>query len=183
MLQHDSPLGVHCDSQPLKSAFSGPEQADVSPYTPTSAAPYLEKICSGFIKAINERDLYPESPVWADHCDPDFKADHDCPVRKKKIVMNLEEWLRTKRDMIAGDCPEYRIEIPEQNTTIYQKEGAAEVFLVIKSFGLIEGVVAQDVGVFEFKYGRGRWMAIKYRGLRGLNDGLSVYGAPEQGGA
>ena len=135
------------------------------------------------LRKFNERDLYPESPAWANHCDPDFKADHDCPVRKKKIAMNLEEWLQTKRDMIAGDCPEYRIEIPEQNTTIYQKEGAAEVFLVIKSFGLIEGVVAQDIGVFEFKYARGRWMAIKYRGLRGLNDGLSVYGASEQGGA
>ncbi|EME86974.1 uncharacterized protein MYCFIDRAFT_172649 [Pseudocercospora fijiensis CIRAD86] len=182
MHQHDSPLGKHCDSpsfDTVKSACSQSSQGNISPYSPTSAAPHLQNICAVFIRAINERDLYPESPAWAENCHPNFTADHDCPVRKRKIIMNLKEWLRTKRDMIAGDCPEFRIEIPEQNTTIYQNERAAEVFLVVKSFGLIEGVVAQDVGVFEFKYGRGRWLATKYRGLRGLNDALSVYGAPD----
>lgn len=141
----------------------------------TSSAAYLKDICRRMVDAVNKRD-WSRSPgcVW-DHFapHPDVDATNIAPMQidpfGSKIIregplMSIRRWQE-----MTSSYPNLYYKILDMSVDLEEKLGFARVFFTCETYGVMEGVVGQTVGIFEWRRSEesGPWLCTEYGGMRG----------------
>ncbi|KAK4621739.1 hypothetical protein CLAFUW4_06829 [Fulvia fulva] len=139
-------------------------------------APHLESISRGIINAINTRNFDATSSPWI-HVANSIETNRDSGPKGSRTV--------TKADLLAvfswlgTEFPDYRIEIDSVSVVVHKafvwsrKGCTAEVFINAQATGgpgFPLGVQRKYVNVFEFKFGEGRWLAVRETLIDGMGD-------------
>ena len=132
----------------------------------------VEAICHAFVNAVNQRTLSIDDPIWH-HMAPVFRADADFPAQAQEL--DLAGLLQTIKGIIS-DNPGHHMRILSLDTEVNRYDDRANVYMTTEVHGVPEGVVGQNVAVFEFQKLDDRWRGVRYQGLRGMGGLQSGFG-------
>lgn len=141
----------------------------------TSTVSYLEDISRRVVNAVNTRD-WSTSPgcVW-EHFAPHSIADATNtspmqvdPLGSKAIRDGPQQSVQRWREMTT-QYPDLHYKLLDMSTDLHEKLGFARVFITCETYGVMDGVVGQNVGVFEWRRSdrESRWLCTEYGGMRG----------------
>ncbi|KAF7197475.1 hypothetical protein HII31_01285 [Pseudocercospora fuligena] len=182
------------DELPASSADGkGEATTSTTESEPTSALESrLESIVLELVRAINDRNIGPDAPVWNNFQRDLFRAEVQGPAftaagshmetnaisfRGERNTVDLDQFIELRRH-ICTQYPDHSSRLIRMDTILGDKGRSAQIMVYAEVTGIPEGFTRPTMGMFDFmlmgKLKEGKWKVVKLKTFPGmaLSDGI-----------
>lgn len=131
------------------------------------AAEQVKQILLHFVRAVNKREFDPGQLPWTRVAPGYTSALHNPNAPVEGVSGVIEQQKQT-----IAMAPNYALRALDLEVTyLNEQSGRATVFFNAETTGLYPNVTIHTTGIAEFRRVGSKWMASRFEGARGINDG------------